>query len=350
MSREIKSIGIIGEGKMGTNLFYYLMEFGFSIVWLVSENADIDKLQKSFQKKVKRSFETGLINTDRKEFLIRNMIITKELTNLATCDLIIEAISENKDHKKDFFTKIDAIVNPNSIFTSNSSSINPSELIPSVTRQPQFAGLHFFYPVQLKNIVELIITDTTSEETKTRLIEFLEKINRNYLTLKEECSFILNRIFLDLQNEAYHLGSSGEISFSQMDQLVKNHFCSSGVFEFCDHVGNDIMLESVKNYTKYRPDAENYKSFMSLLEKLVSEKKFGIKSGQGFYHYENGTSTATLNNDKNISGVQSEMVHRLRLALQYSIINWSAQSKISLSILYNVMKEYLGTETELFEN
>jgi len=348
MKNEIKTIGIVGEGKMGTNLFYYLLEFGFSIVWLCSENADLEKLQKTYLKKIKRLFDAGVIDNDRNEFLLKNILLTKEINNLIACDLIIEAITENLEHKKNLFSILDPLVLPHCIFTSNSSSINPSEMCPSVMRQDKFAGLHFFYPVSLKNIAELIITDAVSEETQRRLVEFLTAIERDHILLKEDSSFILNRIFLDLQNDAFRIVSAGEFTIYQMDVLIKKHFSPSGVFEFCDNVGNDIMLESVNNYKRNDNDNKTYLPFIRKLEMLVHEKKLGIKTGEGFYVYDNGTQNSNSIREENAAENHQETVKHLHSVIRNSLIKWSDRGKIPLLNLNNAMKEYLGSEKDFF--
>ena len=147
--REIKTIGIIGEGKMGTNLFYYLLDFGFSIIWVCSEEADIEKIIKSFNKKLKRSLDTGIMDETSCSKVKVNTIITNDLLQLHQCDLIIEAVSEDLTIKKRLFKDLDRIVNKDCIFASNSSSFIPSELLASEYRKDKLVGLHFFYPVSL---------------------------------------------------------------------------------------------------------------------------------------------------------------------------------------------------------
>jgi 3-hydroxybutyryl-CoA dehydrogenase len=342
---RIVNVGIIGEGKMGTNLFYYLLDFGFSMVWVCSKDADTDKLIKSFNKKINRSLDAEIIDEITHSKLLTNTKITSDLQQLNHCDLIIEAIPEDIDSKRQLFLELEAITSDNCILASNSSSINPSEISSSLSFKNRVIGLHFFYPVALKNIVEIIISSNTSAEVIDAVKQFLSRINRDYLLLLENCSFILNKIYLDFQNEAFLIVSEEDMTFSQVDTLIKKYLLPVGVFDFCDSVGNDTMLASVRNYTRNYPDKDRYLKFTLELERLVKENKTGVKGGAGFYSYplEANEENLSLNEIMN-----EKVIERLQITMTSSIKKFSAQSGINLNILNNAMKEYLGSERDLF--
>jgi len=346
MNKQIQTIGIIGEGKMGTSLFYYLLDFGFRIVWIGSEAADLEKMQKGFQKKVKRAFENTLISENRLLFLFEHVVISKKLNDLAKCDLVIEAISENIDLKRDLFKRIDGIIPKDKILASNSSSINPSLLVPSVERKESFIGLHFFYPIQLKNIVEFIITGDTSKETQRMIKDFFHKIKRNFLLLKEKDSFILNRIFLDFQNEAFLIIRDGYINVPHIDDIVKKYFFPSGVFEFIDNVGTDIMAVSIRNYISDYPHKDYFEPLLNELEKMVSEGKLGQKSGTGFYKYpkETDESRVSFCDDPSNASIVADVMKRLKFSYISSVKRFAGQSKINLNDLNEAIREYFGIE------
>ena len=181
MNNDINVIGIIGAGKMGTNLFQYLLDFDFKIIWVYSKRSDPEKLIKSFQKKIKRLLDAGLL--DETSFLQKqkNTLITNELEQVQKCDLIIETITENLDLKDNLFRQIDNLAGENCIFASNSSSFTPSELLPSASRKDKMIGLHFFFPVAMKNIMELIVPDLTSNDVVKRVNQFLGTIHMDPL-------------------------------------------------------------------------------------------------------------------------------------------------------------------------
>src|SRR5271157_1619963 len=138
----LKNIGIIGEGKMGTNLLYYLLDMDLNLTWVCSQDADPEKLRRTFNKRLKRSLEAGIFDMDKFQCVQERLTISNTLNDAANCELIIETINEELQAKQNLFKLLDTIVSPGCILTSNSSSINPSCLIPSENRKDKFAGLH----------------------------------------------------------------------------------------------------------------------------------------------------------------------------------------------------------------
>jgi 3-hydroxybutyryl-CoA dehydrogenase len=344
MNNEQLTIGIVGEGKMGTNLFYYLMDFGFTLIWVCSNDTETNRIIKSFNKKIKRSLDAGSIDEITYSNLQMNTKITSELHQLKHCNLIIEAIPENIHLKRQLFAELERIAHVDCIFASNSSSINPSDISTYLSGKNRLIGLHFFYPVALKNIVEFIISVNTSKDVIKKGKEFLTRINRDHMLLTENCSFILNKIYLDFQNEAFLIVSEENLRFSQMDALIKRYFFPLGVFDFCDSVGNDIMLASVRNYTRDYPNKDHYMKFTIELEKLVNCNRSGVKSGAGFFSYP------VEGNDDDLSFNEimiERIIERLHFTMVSSIDRFSSQSGISAFVLNNAMKEYLGSEKNL---
>jgi 3-hydroxybutyryl-CoA dehydrogenase len=336
----LNNIGIIGEGKMGTNLVYYLLDMNFSLTWICSLEADIDKLHKTFNKRLSRTLEAGIIDEKRFQNIMNQVIISNNIKDLSKCELIIEAISENGEAKKQLFHKLDRVASASCIFASNSSSINPSQLIPSESRRKTFVGLHFFYPIALKDIVEIILTSETSKETLSKIIYFLKTINRKHLILEEKDSFILNRIFLNFQNEAFLLVNNNKASLDQIDRIVKEHFFSSGVFEFFDSVGLDVMLASVKNYSTTDPSPERFYPLIDRLQQLVSAGMLGKKTKRGFLGEGLSFDPGYPENDV-------EIISKLRTTYEHSFSSFCNSSGIPAIALKSAMDEYFGSETPL---
>ncbi len=338
----IKKVGIIGEGKMGTSIFFYLLDFQFELVWFCSQDADTEKLTRQFGRRIRRLFDSGSIDQARYDELIQTSITT-DIDKLQDCDLIIEAIPEDIAEKKKLFYQLDKIVNPEAIFTSNSSSINPSCMMPKTAGNRQFAGIHFFYPVPLKDIAEVTLASSTTALTCTIIESFLNAIHRRYIILDEQNSFILNKIFLDFQNEAFLIVHKGTCTYYQMDQLVKKNFFPFGVFDFCDSVGLDTMLASIQNYSRDYPDKSNYALFISRLTDLVAAGKSGVKTLQGFYSYPM----------EDITGKDPEhaleITEHLRQTWLSSCERFTALSSVPTDRMNHAIKEYFGIEHGPFE-
>jgi 3-hydroxyacyl-CoA dehydrogenase len=212
------------------------------------------------------------------------------------------------------------------------------------------AGLHFFYPVSLKNITELIVNDVTSGGTISKIIHFLKIINKEHLLLNERNGFILNKIFLDFQNEAFLIVTEKKVTMAEMDIIVRKHFFPLGVFEFCDSVGNDVMLTSIKNYISDYNERDRYLPFAGMLDQMVQAGKLGMKSHAGFYLYPTENKTDELLLPDNRFPVIEKIINRLNNTLVASIEKFSHSSGISPNILNSAMKEYLGCDRDLFSH
>lgn len=260
---------------MGKDLFDFLSGFPFQLTLVCKNIVSTEQQIKAFRKKQKRALKYGLIKQDFFDFRSEQTTISTSLEFLEKCDLIIEAVTEDIHKKRDFFKELRDIINSNCIVTSNTSSIPPDQLFSGILDEKKCLGLHFFYPVSLKNIVEVNRCEMTSEKTLSFVKGFLQKINKPHTVLTGNNHFIVNRIFLKMQAGCCQLLHEDGISRNEIDTLVKAHLFPAGVFEFFDHVGIDVMLQSVKNYIQYENDKAFYKPLINYLESEV-EKVSGV--------------------------------------------------------------------------
>lgn len=344
--KKIKHIGIVGEGKMGSSIFLFLLGYDFRLTWLCSGSMGKEKAAKQAAKKINILLKSGILTDAAFRKKNEETKITETPGDLADCDLVIEAISEDLETKKEFFRNLDLMVGRKCIFTTNSSSINPSMLIPSESRQERFAGMHFFFPVNLKNTVELIQGPDTSEETVGILKDFLRLIHKNIFMQDEKHAFILNRLLLDFQAEAFNICKDGDISYRQMDDLVKERFFPAGVFEFFDHVGIDVMLASIRNYIKNEPDKSLYLPIVARMKELIKNNELGLKTRKGFYDYELQGRPCDDDEMQNIlpAGRLGEIEKRLRQRLEGAYRSVLATGCVSAEIFDEAVKDYLGTD------
>lgn len=340
---ELKNIGVIGEGKMGTDIFYYLNDFDFHLTWVCSHLCDKNELLKKFNKKMNRLFKSNIIDKEKYNSKLKNTIISDNINELSNCDIIIEAIFENIDKKLELFTNLDKILNDNCICATNSSSIIPSKLFINKYRNNKIIGLHFFYPVKYKNIVELIITRHTHNSTINSIKNFLNKINIHSINLSEGNAFLLNKILLDFQALTYNIYKEEKLSVKDIDEIIKNNIFPIGVFEFFDSIGNDIMLTSIKNYVKNYKNKNFYVPLIKKLEELVDQNKLGIKTNNGFYDYNEDKSNI-VSEGKNMGKYKKTIINKLK----YTFINSSykaVENKIcTLDEIEYTMKEYMGID------
>jgi 3-hydroxyacyl-CoA dehydrogenase len=350
LSFELKNIGIIGEGKMGSSIFFYLLGFDFRLRWLCSSEEGKAQALKSFEKKIKTLGKCGVMSETESAIKVADTVITSVASDLKDCDLVIEVIPEDLKQKREVFKILDEILTPSCILASNSSSITPSELIPSTKREDKVAGMHFFFPVQLKKSVELILGKKTSGQTKSALQKFLHSINKNAFIQDEENAFILNRLLLDVQAGAYLVSLEGKLSYRQIDKLVKDRLFPTGIFDFFDHVGIDVMLASIRSYTRNSHKKEFYGPLLDKLEELVSQGRLGLKTKAGFYDYCQPGSSGPPEGTEELPGEEYPdfVVQRLKdyyLDSVNAILNSGRVNREELSV---AVCDYLGTEEILF--
>jgi 3-hydroxybutyryl-CoA dehydrogenase len=338
----IRTVTVVGEGKMGTNLFSYLSDFPFYMRWICSRDADLQKLRNSWQKKNARARGLGIMG-DEEFFRKSGAIISAEINDAADSDLVIETIPENLQLKKSLFKTFDEVLSPSCILASNSSSILPSYLVISERRKRTTIGLHFFYPAALKNLVELVVTPDTSAETLASVKQFLETSGRFYLFQPESDAFLINRIFLEFQVEAWRIVHEGLMTALQVDELIRERFFPIGAFECFDSVGIDIMLPSIENYIRPYASKERYAGLTGELRRMTSEGKLGVKSGIGFFSYDEQHIHPGPEPPDASSGEVPEMVtSRLLTALKAAVRELSAPANLPAGSLAFALREYFG--------
>jgi 3-hydroxyacyl-CoA dehydrogenase len=202
--------------------------------------------------------------------------------------LIIESVIEESEVKSELFQKLDRIVKPSCILATNSSSILPSELCENVQRKNRIIGLHFFYPIAFKSIVELVASEFTDEISIEKAKLFLNDIKRFYIEQCEQSAFVLNKMLLELQLISFGFVKEIGIGYKQLDSIAKSIIPEFGLFEMMDHVGHNTMYNAIMNYSKTDPDKKRYKPLLkelrhrqSLLDNKVSylfyDSEFEIK-------------------------------------------------------------------------
>lgn len=340
--KAIHRIGIIGEGKMGSSICQYLLDFPYMLTWLCSPGADVTAIKRQLNRRADRSRKLGILDEPSYRRIIETNV-TIDPAAVADCDLIIEATPENQALKQQLFKTLHHVVKPGSILTTNSSSFIPSVLSPNPERLKTMAGLHFFYPVALKNIVEVTLTDQTVEETQSVIEHFLDRIGRSYLLLGEQNSFILNRIYLDVQVEALRIVTDGHCTHLQMDKLVTKNLFPFGIFDFCDSVGLETMLISIQNYINSYSDKAYYQPFINELSNLVNAGKKGLSGSEGFHVYPVDWDSVTL------PDTGEEITGYLRQIWLSSVRRFTVQSRLPIEAMNYAVREYFGMEQGPFD-
>ena len=283
--QSLKKIGIIGAGQMGNGITQVAAAAGFDVVMFDILPASLDKGLGTISGSCDRLMKKTLMTEEQKKTLLARIITTTKMTDLANCDFVVEAATENIELKLKIFRELDEIVKKEAILTSNTSSISITKIAGVTQRPSMVAGMHFMNPVPLMQLVEGIRGLQTSDETFSTTKAFAEKLGKVFVeSNKDMPGFIVNRILMPMINEAIYTLHEGIATKESIDQAMKlGTNQPMGPLTLADFIGLDTCL-AIMNvlYTglgdsKYRP--------CPLLVKYVEAGWLGRKSGQGFYNY-----------------------------------------------------------------
>jgi 3-hydroxybutyryl-CoA dehydrogenase len=273
-------IGIIGSGKMGTDIFNYLSDFEIRINWICGRSGEPEKLFSKYEKKLSRNLKNGIMTDESFHRSLDKIKISHDLSILRQCRFILEAIDEDLDKKNSLFREMDGLINHGCIFASNSSSFKPSRMIPCLLRKDKFVNLHFFYPLKLMDIVEVVYPENASKETVEFIDYFLGIIKKKPLIQNEKNAFILNRIFLEVQAEAYRIFENTRMTIREIDNLIKDDLSSFGAFELIDNVGIRTIFNSVSEYINEYENKGKYLPLLNCLDRMIGMKISGFYSSE----------------------------------------------------------------------
>ena len=284
MAITIKKVGVVGCGLMGSGIAQVAAQFGLET--LIGE-ANEDLLGRGIgriQGFVGKDIEKGKLSREAGEGLLKRLKGTTDLNDFADCDLVIEAIIENMDEKRKLFSTLDGICKPETIFASNTSSLPIIEMAAATKRQDRIAGLHFFNPVPVMKLVEVVKTISTSDDTVDALKAYGESVGKKVVVAKDTPGFIVNLLLVPYLLDAIRAYDSGVASREDIDEGMKlgcGH--PMGPLTLLDFVGLDttyyianIMYDEFKDARYAAPP---------LLKRMVLAGHYGRKTGKGFYDY-----------------------------------------------------------------
>ena len=280
----IKTVGVLGCGLMGAGIAQVAAASGYRTIVREVNQGLLDKGLGRIRKFLDDGVAKGKVTAEARDTTLANLSGTTEFAGLKDCDLIIEAIVENVEDKAAAFTALEAVVGPQTIFASNTSSLCITELAARTKRPDRFGGLHFFNPVPLMKLVEVIRALTTSDETYRALFSFSQALGKEPITAPDKPGFIVNRLLVPYLLDAIRCYERGLGTVEDIDKGMKlgcGH--PMGPLTLLDFVGLDttyyianIMFDEYKEPMFAAPP---------LLKRMVLAGKLGRKSGEGFYKY-----------------------------------------------------------------
>ena len=280
----MKKIGVLGTGTMGSGIIQVLAQSGFEVVLRARRESSVATGIATVEKNLDRLVAKEKMTADEKAVIMGRIKGSTDISIVADADLIIEAATEDMAQKKALFAELDALCKPETIIATNTSSLSITEIATATNRPDKIIGMHFFNPVPMMKLVEIIKGLTTSEETKETILELTRALGKTPVDVAEAPGFVVNRILIPMINEAIGILADGVATAEDIDQammLGANH--PMGPLALGDLVGLDVCL-AIMDVLYAEFGDPKYRAHV-LLRKMVRANKLGRKTGIGFFDY-----------------------------------------------------------------
>jgi 3-hydroxybutyryl-CoA dehydrogenase len=288
MAQQIEKVGVLGAGLMGHGIAQVAAQSGYAVVLREVDEATLAKGLGKIEKQLARAVEKGKSSQEDADAVRARISATTHYRELADCDLVIEAITENLALKLEMWKEVDEIVKPEAIFATNTSSLAVIDQAAQTSRAERFVGLHYFNPAQVMKLVEVVRCVTTSDETFDAALAFARSEGKLAIPTKDQAGFIVNRLLVPYMLDAMRALEEGVGSIAEIDEAMKagaGH--PMGPLTLADFVGLDtlgsicdVLFDEFRERRFARPPT---------LRKMLAAGWFGRKSGKGFYDYSGDT-------------------------------------------------------------
>ena len=290
----MKNIAVIGAGTMGNGIAHVFAQNGFNVQLIDLNEAQLEKAVATISKNLDRQVAKGSLTEEQKEQTLANLSTSNSIeTGVANAELVVEAATENVDLKLKIFQTLDANAPANCILASNTSSISITKIASVTNRPAQVIGMHFMNPVPVMKLVEVIRGYSTSNEVNEKVFEISKQLGKVPVEVNDYPGFVANRILMPMINEAIYTLYEGVAGVEEIDTVMKlgmGH--PMGPLRLADFIGLDVCLAILRvmhdgfGNPKYAP--------CPLLVNMVTAKKLGDKSGEGFYILNRETKETTV--------------------------------------------------------
>jgi len=281
---KIEKVGVVGCGLMGSGIAEVAAKSGFAVRVREINDELLEKGKARIQRSLDRAVEKEKLSAEDRDAAMGRLSFTTDVDELADRDIVIEAIVEELEAKNELFGRLDELCRDHTIFASNTSSLTVTDMAAATERADRFVGLHFFNPVPVMKLVEVVRTIATSEETFEAAFEFSKALGKEPIAAKDNSGFVVNLLLVPYMLDAIRQLERGVASIEDIDKGMQLG-CGypMGPFVLCDFVGIDTLYKiSEIMFDEYRE--ERYAP-PPLLKRIVSMGRYGLKSGKGFYDW-----------------------------------------------------------------
>jgi 3-hydroxybutyryl-CoA dehydrogenase len=282
--QEIKKVGVLGCGLMGSGIAQVCARAGYQTVVREVSDELVKKGLGGISRQLDKAVEKGKLEEGERDATISRLSGTTRLEELNECDIVIEAVVEDLEIKNEMWRTLDSVCGPQTIFASNTSSLTIADMAAATDRPERMLGLHFFNPVPVMKLVEVVRTIATDQEVFSTAFDFARSLGKEPIACKDNSGFVVNLLLVPYMMDAIRALEEGVASIEDIDKGMRlGTGYPMGPFTLCDFVGNDT-LDKIGGIMFGEYKEKRYAS-PPLLKRMVALGYFGRKSGKGFYDY-----------------------------------------------------------------
>ncbi len=279
-----RKIAVIGTGTMGSGIAQAALSSGYEVVCIAHSEKSSQAALSSIKAGLSKAVSKGAITNAQADECIRHVSVTTDMSGIKGCSIVIEAVVERQEEKKSVLSEAERNADASAIISTNTSSISINALSSSLKDSSRFIGIHFFNPVPVMKLVEVVVGSKTSQETLNTAIKFVTDLGKVNVEVKDYPGFVANRLLMVFINEAVKSLEAGIATREGIDQIARlgfNH--PMGPLQLADFIGIDVCRD-IMDQIYMQGKEERFKP-SPLLQKMVENGRLGKKSGKGFYEY-----------------------------------------------------------------